>query len=94
MLSKKEVDHIANLGRLYVNEDEYEKYGKQLSDILSEIDKINDVDIEGDILIAPTDNQNKYRQDLIGPMLNHEEIFKNAKNVSGDYITVVKVLND
>jgi aspartyl-tRNA(Asn)/glutamyl-tRNA(Gln) amidotransferase subunit C len=53
-LSKEEVLHVANLARLNVKEEEIEKYSKQLSDILTEIDKITSVDIdeEGEVLIS------------------------------------------
>jgi aspartyl-tRNA(Asn)/glutamyl-tRNA(Gln) amidotransferase subunit C len=95
-LTDKEVMHVANLARLNINEDEVEKYKNQLSAILTEIDKITNVDLreEGDILIAPIDHSDVYKEDVEGKMLTKEEIFMNAKNISGDYIVVPKVLND
>lgn len=94
MLTKKEINHVADLAQLYVKEDEYERYNRQLTDILKEIEKINQVSTEDEIMISSTTTKNNYRQDQIGPMLSKEEIFKNASHVSGDYITVVKVIND
>lgn len=96
MLNENEVKHVADLARLHVLEEEIELYGKQLHDILTEIDKIINVDVTGEeeILISPTDNKNCYKQDKIGHMNTKEEIFKNVKNVSGDYIVVPKVIND
>ena len=95
-LTKEEVLHVANLARLNIADNEIEKYGKQLSDILTEIEKITHVDIqeEGNILIAPISHTNEFKEDIGGKMLTKEEIFKNAKNTSGNYIVVPKVLND
>ncbi len=95
-LSEKQVDHVANLARLAISPEEKEKYGVQLASILTEIDKINKVNIDenGEILIAPTNNQNKFCEDEVGDMLTKDEIFKNAKHVVDGYVVVPKVLND
>ena len=95
-LTSKEVLHVANLARLNVKEDEIERYSNQLSSILTEIDKIANVDIkeEGDILISPTSNKNIYKEDIEGHMLTKKEIFKNTNNVVDDYVVVPKVIND
>ena len=95
MLSKEEVEHVATLARLNVNEDEYELYGHQLYDILSEIKKIEDVKVSNDdIMITPSNNINEYSNDTIGPMLSTEEILKNVKHSNDDYIMVPKVIAD
>lgn len=95
-LTKEEVKHVADLARLNINEDEIEKYSVQLNDILTEIDKILSVEIDEneEMLISTTDAVNRLNEDEVGKMLTKEEIFKNAKNKSGDYIIVPKVLND
>ncbi len=95
-LTKEEVKHVADLARLNINEDEFEKYSVQLNDILTEIDKILSVEINEneEILISTTDASNKLNKDEVGEMLSREDIFKNVKNKSGDYIIVPKVLND
>lgn len=95
-LTKEEVKHVADLARLNINEDEIEKYSVQLNDILTEIDKILSVEIDEneEMLISTTDAVNRLNEDEVGKMLTKEEIFKNTKNKSGDYIIVPKVLND
>lgn len=94
MLNENEVEHVADLAKLYVYKDEYPKYQKQLHDILSEIKKIEDIDIDGDIMISPSSNTNEYSNDNVGPMLNKDDIFKNVKHTNGDYIVVPTVIND
>lgn len=43
-LSKEEIQHIANLARLELTVEEQEKYGSQLSDVLSFIEQLKEVD--------------------------------------------------
>lgn len=95
-LTREQVLHVANLARLNVADEEITRYGEQLSDILTEIEKITMVEINPntDILIAPTNNINNYKDDIEGTMLTKEEIFKNTKNTDGRYIIVPKVVND
>lgn len=96
MLTREEVDHVADLARLHVDESEYELYAKQLHDILSDVEKIESVDLKGeeDIMISPCTSTNVYSSDQVGPMLTHEEIFKNVKHSNGDYIVVPRVVAD
>lgn len=96
MLTREEVDHVADLARLHVDESEYPKYQKQLYDILSEVNKIESVDVEGEteIMISPSTNTNCYSSDIVGPMLSKEEVFKNVKHSNGDFIVVPRVINE
>lgn len=93
MISKEKVDHIAKLARLNVKEEEYSKYQSQLNDILTEIDKIMEVNVTSDeIMISPTTNTNCYSEDVIENHISKEDLLKNAKSVKGDYVTVPKVI--
>lgn len=94
-LSKEQVMHVADLAKLKINEDELLKYQKQLSDILTEIDKILKAEVTTDeILISPIEHINRYNEDTEGKMLTKEEIMKNVKNTNGDYIIVPRVINE
>lgn len=50
-LTKQEIEHIAKLARLELTEEELEKYGSQLSAVLSYIDQLREVDVAG---VEPT----------------------------------------
>jgi aspartyl-tRNA(Asn)/glutamyl-tRNA(Gln) amidotransferase subunit C len=50
-LEKKEIEHIANLARLQLTEEESKIYGEQLSHILNYIDQLKEVDTTG---VEPT----------------------------------------
>lgn len=93
MINEEQVKHIADLAKLNIKYEEIEKYKKQLSDIMTEIDKIVEVEIENDdIMISPTDNRNRYSEDIVEEHINRDDAFINAKNKKGDYITVPKVV--
>ena len=93
MLTREEVDHVADLARLHVDESEYDLYAKQLYDILAEVDKIEKVDLKGEE-DSPCELTNVYSSDQVGPMLSHDEIFRNVKHSNGDYIVVPRVVAD
>ena len=93
MIDEEKVKHIADLAKLNVEADEMQKYQKQLTDILTEIDKILKVDIKNEeIMISPSDNRNVYSLDVIENHISKNDAFKNAKRVKGDYIVVPKVI--
>lgn len=93
MIDEGKVRHITDLAKLNIEDDEMSKYQKQLTDILTEIDKILKVDIKNeDIMISPSDNRNVYSLDVIENHISKNDAFKNAKRVKGDYIVVPKVI--
>ena len=93
MIDEEKVRHIADLAKLNIEDDEMSKYQKQLTDILTEIDKILKVDIKNeDIMISSSDNRNVYSLDVIENHISKNDAFKNAKRVKGDYIVVPKVI--
>ena len=93
-LDEKKVLHIANLAKLKLDESEVKKYVKDLNDLMNEIKKIEDVEINDDILIAPVNNTNVYNEDNVGEMLSREEILKNANKKYGSFIATSRALND
>ncbi|MDD5489963.1 MAG: Asp-tRNA(Asn)/Glu-tRNA(Gln) amidotransferase subunit GatC [Candidatus Moranbacteria bacterium] len=46
MLSKNNVQKIANLARIEISDEEAEKYSKELSDILGFVEKLNEADTD------------------------------------------------
>lgn len=91
-LTREEVLHVAHLARIDVTEEDINKYKIQLKQILDEINRINELDVDGDILISPTDNKNVYRED-VG---NNEDVdvLRNAPKKSGNYIEIKRFVND
>lgn len=95
VLTKKEVLHVAELARIKLTEKEIEKYQKELKELLSDVEKINDVDnYDDDILIACWEDNTKLREDKPGEMLSPKEVLKNVPRHSGNYIEVPVVISD
>lgn len=78
-ISKQEVEHVANLARLHLSEEEVEVYTRQLDGILEFAQKLNELDTEG---IKPTshafDVKNVMREDEKRPSIEREEALRNA----------------
>lgn len=90
---KNTVSHIADLAKLELQEHEYDVYQVQISDILTEIEKIINVEInENDVMISSCTNSNCFNNDEIGVHVNKELGFKNAMRIEGDYLISPKVI--
>lgn len=95
MITEENVLKVANLANLEIDDEKLKKYTKQLSDILSEIDKIVNANIdEEEILIAPTDKKNikDFESSKTDESLTKEEIFKNVPNHDRNYVIVKRVV--
>ena len=61
MLDRAQVLHVARLARLGLTEDEVERMGEELSNVLEHVDRIRELDLDG---VAPT----SHAVDLAGVM--------------------------
>ena len=91
-LTKEDVLHVAHLARVNVNDEELEKYQKQLNQILDEMKRINEVSLESDeILFSPSENKNVYREDI---PFDEEVGISSAPKTNGNYIEIKRFVND
>ena len=92
-VSLKDVEKIANLARLYITEEEKEKYTRQLNVILEYMGQLNKVDTSNvEPLSHPFELTNVFRDDEVQPSLPVDEALKNAPEKSGNYFKVPKVI--
>ena len=64
MISKKDVEHIAKLARIKLNEEEEVKFQTELSGILDFVEQLNEVDTSHvEPMTGGTDFKNAYRED-------------------------------
>jgi len=94
-LSKKEIGHIANLARLELSEAELKTYGSQLSDILSYIDQLQEVDTSDVLPTAQvTGLENVMRADEIEDWdeSEREAALNQAPEIDGRQVKVKRVL--
>jgi aspartyl-tRNA(Asn)/glutamyl-tRNA(Gln) amidotransferase subunit C len=93
-LSKHEIEHIAELARLELSEEELEKYGSQLSVILNYIEMLREVETaEIDPTSQVTGLKNVFREDSVKDWDEKERdsALNDAPATEGRYIKVRKV---
>ena len=89
----KDVEHIAELARLKFNENELDNFTHQLNEILSYVDKLNELDTENvEPLSHPVENINVFRDDKVKPSVPTEEALKNAPDKNESFFKVPKVI--
>ena len=94
-LSREEVLHVAELARISLTEEEIAKYQVELKKLLSDVEKINDVEgYDDDFLIACWEDNTTLRRDEKGEMLNPKKVIEQAPRHSGNYIEVPVVISD
>ena len=93
MLSKDDTQYIAHLSRIHLKDKEIDRLSKDLGDILSYIEKLNELDVSK---IKPTSHvlplKNVYRKDVVTPSLSQEDVMKFAKEPLEGSFKVPKVI--
>jgi aspartyl-tRNA(Asn)/glutamyl-tRNA(Gln) amidotransferase subunit C len=92
-ISEKEVEHIANLARIELTEEEKNSFTEQFNTILEYFEIINDLDTE---VVTPTSNvtdvTNAFREDQVIPSLAMEDVLKNASKKEHGFFKAPKII--
>jgi aspartyl-tRNA(Asn)/glutamyl-tRNA(Gln) amidotransferase subunit C len=92
-LSREEVLHIAALSRLGMTEEDIERFGAQLSNILENFEVLKKVDTEG---VAPTAQPNALcnvmKDDVVAPSMPQSDVLANAPRREGEFFRIRPVL--
>jgi aspartyl-tRNA(Asn)/glutamyl-tRNA(Gln) amidotransferase subunit C len=92
-ITREEVRHVARLGRLDLDEQEEKHFTEQLNQILSYMEKLNELDTSD---IPPMTHavplHNVYRPDEVRPSLNRERALDNAPQSDEVNFVVPKVI--
>ncbi len=92
-VTKKDVKYIAELARLKFNEEEIESFTKDLNEILTYMEKLNELDTENvEPLSHPVEGYNAFREDAVKPSVSTEEALKNAPAKDESFFKVPKVI--
>ena len=93
-LSPAQVEHIAELARLALSDEEKARYQEQLSTILEYAERLQALDTSA---IPPTATvlplHNVMRADLAHPSMSREDVLANAPQVEADSFRVQAVLD-
>lgn len=92
-VTRKEIEHIAELARLHLNEHEIEEYTVQLNKILEYVEKLNELDTENiQPLSHPNEGVNVFREDIVYTSVDREDALKNAPSKTDEFFKVPKVI--
>jgi len=91
--SQFDVKYVAHLARLQLSPDEEQKFGAQLAQVLTYVDKLNQVDVSA---VEPTAHPfplvNVTRPDEARPSLPHDEAMRNAPASANGLFIVPKIV--
>mgnify|MGYP001432872435 FL=1 len=94
-VTKKDVEKIAELARLKFSEEELENFTPQMNEILSYMDKLNELNTDNvKPLSHPVEQTNIFREDELKPSIPTEEALKNAPSKDEHHFKVPKVIGD
>lgn len=92
-VSKKDVDYVAELARLEFDENEKEGLAEDLNQILAYFEKLGQLDTENeDIIVNPVYIENRFREDVVVPSLELNDVINNAPDKLEEYILVPPIM--
>ncbi len=92
-ITREEVEHVAHLARLNLNQHELETMTEQLDTLLSYVAKLDELDTKN---IKPTTHafsiSNAFRDDIVQDSLSRKEALANSPEQNGEYFIVPRIL--
>jgi aspartyl-tRNA(Asn)/glutamyl-tRNA(Gln) amidotransferase subunit C len=95
MITREDVEHVAELARLALTAAEKEQFIVQLNDILTYFEKLNELDtsdIEPTAHVLPMSNV--FRDDEVRPSLDRAKVLHNAPEESHFFFKVPRIIEE
>ncbi len=95
MITREDVEHVAELARLELTAAEKQQFIAQLNDILTYIDKLNELDtadVEPTSQVIPM--KNVFRDDEVRPSLDRTEVLRNAPEEAHFFFKVPRIIEE
>ncbi len=94
MITDAQVEHVARLARLALEPEEKQRFTRQLNDILTYMEQLNEVPTEG---VEPTahvlDLVNVFRDDTVEPICTVDDALANAPETAHHYFVVPRIVD-
>ena len=88
-IEREQLRHVAHLARLELSDEELERLGSQLNDIIAAVSKVSELDLtDVPATSHPLDVVNVWAADVPRPCLTVEEALANAPERDGNYFKV------
>jgi aspartyl-tRNA(Asn)/glutamyl-tRNA(Gln) amidotransferase subunit C len=95
MITKEDVEHVAELARLELTHAENAQFITQLNDILTYFEKLNELDTRD---VEPTSHvipmANIFRDDEVRPSLERSKVLQNAPEESHFFFKVPRIIEE
>lgn len=92
-ISAQDVQHLAQLARLRLSEEDVERFSRQLSSIVDYMDVLNTIDTSGvKPLYSPVQHKIQYREDVAVHVRTREQILANAPERDENYFIVPRIV--
>jgi aspartyl-tRNA(Asn)/glutamyl-tRNA(Gln) amidotransferase subunit C len=79
-MGEVDIKEIAKLARLKLNDEEIEKFSRDLEEVKKMFDEIDKIDVKEEPCFQPVEVKNVMRKDEVGKSANLEEIFSNTEH--------------
>lgn len=94
MITLKDVEHVAKLARLDLNEEEKNKFLDQMGKLLDYFNQLKEINTENiEPMAHPVQAVNVVREDQITQSCSRDEIMKNAPQEEDGYFKVPKIID-
>jgi aspartyl-tRNA(Asn)/glutamyl-tRNA(Gln) amidotransferase subunit C len=92
-VSNEQVRHIARLARIAMSDEELERLGPELNNILSWVEQLGEVDTEGvEPLATVIEQKLRLREDAVTDGECRDEVLANAPDAQHGFFAVPKVI--
>jgi len=93
MVTKEQVEHIADLCKLELSEKEKERVIYEFTLNLESLDEFDNVDLENiEATLEVNKHAQRFREDLVGESLDREEVLKNTVEKQYGYFKLLKIV--
>ncbi|WP_315119310.1 Asp-tRNA(Asn)/Glu-tRNA(Gln) amidotransferase subunit GatC [uncultured Clostridium sp.] len=93
-ITKKDVEHVSELARIALKEEEKEALIEDLNKVLTYMEKLDELDTDDvDIIVNPYYVENVFREDKVEPSMKIEKVLSNAPEKLEEYILVPQIID-
>ncbi len=92
VISNKEVERIARLARIDIDDPDKERFITEFNAVLNYMEKINTLLMNEQLEKVNHSSENRWRSDQVQPSLSREIALKNAPDTHHHFISVPRVI--
>ena len=92
-ITQEDIEYVANLAQLTLDNDAKERLRKEMAEILSYMDKLNELDTSNvEPMMHVQKVTNIFREDVAGESLDRQTALSNAPKADDEYFLVPRIL--